>query len=968
MPLRFLASRAISPLSSLKRFFVGAARGQDVGGDSFRRAAVELESLDDRIVPATFAVNGTTLTVDLVAGESVTLSTTGTGQADDGALLTLNAATFTGTDVTDVAVGNGESVLKFANNETDITDVVVNGASANTFTFGQATELVAFDSSLDITLTSGTAITNTEEFTMTQDLSVLAPDVDVTQSGNGKLILFPAALFEGTVSTFDLGTTGDLLLDADLNEFATDLKIIANDVELVSIGDLNQHEVFLGDSTISGNLDVTAGVDIGDSGNVVVAGNSTFMTETDLGGGIGFNNSGTKFGGPVNVDGVIAEAAFNTPNSDLILGNVTTNGGDLILSAMNISQTGAINVTNEAATVPHGVSVSVQPGGDIILNNPNNDFDSGVVNFIVSSAFGGSDTINNIDVFTKGDLFFVNASDLEIQGDLTVGAEGSVELNLNNDFTVAGLASISAGGGIEMLDTNVNQFTQLKVTQTDANSPVSIHNQSDLSFWGTIAGELAVVVEGSLSLGVVDDLTLTGGKSASVVADNIALVDTTVDLGTGQSTFTTSLGTPLGLMTTDPLTGQGTISTGGVAIVAAGIDAGGATSVAGTGSYDVGAVNATIASTSVANPITTSAAFDITGAELLLAVQGNAPSVGATFTILTAGSITGTFSNLDGSNQISADGVTFQVTTTATTVSLEVVAVGPSTTIDGIGLYRPSAAEFVFNTSDVFNFVPEQFFTIGFGSVGDQGFVGDFTGDGIPNVAVYRDNGPSDPGFFIINTSPITDFDPDAYVTTPLIGNGDEVPFAGDWSGDGIDGVGFYRNSNATYVTIGLPSILPGRTGEIGLGAIRSIVFGNPSSPENPTDPPAVGKFNASYAADQIGFGAQGTLDLADVDIATLPEGNYSISEFFNPTPTFFGTTGDQQLSGNYTGDENGLDQRGLYRSAAATFSISSGSQPNIVFGVIGDVGIVGNWASVTSPVVPATESLIDSFFEEEVV
>ncbi|WP_145261759.1 hypothetical protein [Planctomycetes bacterium Pan216] len=284
--------------------------------------------------------------------------------------------------------------------------------------------------------------------------------------------------------------------------------------------------------------------------------------------------------------------------------------------------------------------------------------------------------------------------------------------------------------------------------------------------------------------------------------------------------------------------------------------------------------------------------------------------------------------------------------------------------LDGIGLYRPSAAEFVFNTSNVFEFDANQVFSIGFGSVGDQGFVGDFTGDGVPNVAVYRDISPTEPGFFIINTSPINQFDPNAFVTTPQIGNGDEVVFAGDWSGDGIDGLGLYRNADATYVTIGLPAISAGQTGEITLGAIHNIVFGNPSSTGNPTDPPAVGSFRSDYAADQIGFGAQGTLDLADVDISTLPAGNHSITEFFNPEPTVFGTTGDMQIAGEWVEDDNGLDQRAVFRVDTSTFSISSGSQPNIGFGVAGDVGIAGRWVGLSLEAA-SEEGLIDQFFEE---
>ncbi|QDU63900.1 hypothetical protein Pan216_47810 [Planctomycetes bacterium Pan216] len=1002
MPLSLLASRAAGPLSSLKKFFADAARKSECPLDRFS-AAAEVEGLGDRIVPANFSLNGTTLNVLLLPDESVTVSTIGNGASDNGGVLTLDGTTWSGSNTMDVVVGDGQVILGFDNSNDDmiISKVNIVGQGNNSVTLGET--VANFDESLTVTLTDGKSITNPEAFAFddgNDTLKVTATGVDVTQSGNGKLTLSGA-------TTFDLGTTGDLILDSENNDTnAVDLSVIAANVELVD-GD---GSLALVESTISGNLDAKAVGSITDNGDVVVAGTTTVES---TGGSITLDAAETKLVGAVNAKTDGGSVQLDTVTSDLIVGDVTTKTGNVILIGKNISQTGAIDTSNDDDTVFGDLYLSTPTVGNIILNNAENFVDGakGGEVFIFST---GSTIFNSLDVFTKGDLDFQDNSGIQILTELSLGAEGGVANDNDNNgtaLTVFGLTSITSGGEVDLFnnDNADNDFNELKVVQTDPDSPVAIKDKSSLVFWGSIAGELQVDVGNFLTLGGVFDLVLTEDKDALFDADlGIEILDFGVGLGAGESGFVVGNGAPVKVTSVDG-TGILSVSEGGTAEIMDGIVVGSGSELKGDGTFDVGTSGVMIEEGGVVGAgdpyaesmspeniqldilgdltfspggiirdkiftsddvdlVNVSGTATITDTNLILFLdEAFAPQIGDSFVLLTADSVVGNFGNLNEDNQLIVDGVTFDIVIDATSVTATVSDVAPTAMIDGIGLYRPSAAEFVFNTSDVFNFVPDQFFTVGFGLVGDQGFIGDFTGDGIVNVAVYRDVSDTEPGFFIINTSPINAFDPAAFITTPFIGNGDEVPFAGDWDGDGDADLGLYRNADATYVTINLPEIAVGQTGEVALGTVRNIVFGNPSSVENPTDPPAVGRFLVNSVADQIGFGAQGTLDMANVDIATLPAGNSSITEFFNPDPFVFGTTGDQQLAGVFTEvSADGLDQRAIYRGETATFSISSGSQPNIVFGLVGDQGLTGNFVGLPLPVVPVTESLVDSFFEEE--
>jgi lipoprotein-anchoring transpeptidase ErfK/SrfK len=122
-----------------------------------------------------------------------------------------------------------------------------------------------------------------------------------------------------------------------------------------------------------------------------------------------------------------------------------------------------------------------------------------------------------------------------------------------------------------------------------------------------------------------------------------------------------------------------------------------------------------------------------------------------------------------------------------------------------------------------------------YGNPGDRPFMGDWDCDGIDTPGLYRQ---SDGYVYLRNSNTQGIADIQFY-----FGNPGDVPLAGDFDGDGCDTVSLYRPSNQTvYVIDRLGS------GDAGLGAAdRSFVFGDPG------EVPFVGDFDGN-GVDDVAF------------------------------------------------------------------------------------------------------------------
>ena len=173
------------------------------------------------------------------------------------------------------------------------------------------------------------------------------------------------------------------------------------------------------------------------------------------------------------------------------------------------------------------------------------------------------------------------------------------------------------------------------------------------------------------------------------------------------------------------------------------------------------------------------------------------------------------------------------------------------TTPDIVSVYRPSNATFYLKKANETGFADA---AITYGIPGDLPITGDWDGDGIDTIGVYRD------GVFYLRNSNTSGY---ADVVVPFGIQGD-VPVAGDWDGDGIDTIGVYRggvfylrNSNTSgfadlAFAYGLPGDVPIAGDWTGKGS-DSVGLFRPSEANF-----YLKNTNASGYADAIAFFAPG--------------------------------------------------------------------------------------------------------------
>jgi hypothetical protein len=203
-----------------------------------------------------------------------------------------------------------------------------------------------------------------------------------------------------------------------------------------------------------------------------------------------------------------------------------------------------------------------------------------------------------------------------------------------------------------------------------------------------------------------------------------------------------------------------------------------------------------------------------------------------------------------------------------------------------------------------------------FGNPGDIPFVGDWDGDGVATPGLYRQSD----GFVYLrnsNTEGVAD-------TEFFFGNPGDVPIIGDFDNDGDDTVGIYRPGEGQFYIINELGADQG-----GLGAADfSFFYGNPG------DVPFVGDFDGD-GIDTVGLYRQST-GFAYLR-NTLTQGTADLA-------FFYGNPGDIIMAGDWDGDGN--DTVGIYRptdgtiylndqntQANATYTLTVGTYPNAAAG-----------------------------------
>jgi Tol biopolymer transport system component len=175
----------------------------------------------------------------------------------------------------------------------------------------------------------------------------------------------------------------------------------------------------------------------------------------------------------------------------------------------------------------------------------------------------------------------------------------------------------------------------------------------------------------------------------------------------------------------------------------------------------------------------------------------------------------------------------------------------------------------------------ESFF---FGNPGDVPFMGDWDGDGVDTPGLYRQSD----GFVYLrntNTEGVADI-------RFFFGNPGDFPLAGDFDGDGFDTVSIYRPAEARFYII---NELGANDGGLGAADV-DYVFGNPG------DKPFAGDFDGD-GVDTIGLHRESTGLVYFRNTHTQGVAN---AEFI------FGDPGDRLVANDWNHD--GVDSPGVYR------------------------------------------------------
>jgi hypothetical protein len=117
---------------------------------------------------------------------------------------------------------------------------------------------------------------------------------------------------------------------------------------------------------------------------------------------------------------------------------------------------------------------------------------------------------------------------------------------------------------------------------------------------------------------------------------------------------------------------------------------------------------------------------------------------------------------------------------------------------DSTGLYDIKSNEFHLRNSNTTG--PEEL-VVAFGLPGDVPFAGDFDGDGLTDTAVFRGN----------NSESFVRLASTGEIFSVLGGKLTDLPIAGDWDGDGVDTVGFLSDGGRTGVAFFLTNLRVGQ-------------------------------------------------------------------------------------------------------------------------------------------------------------
>jgi len=242
-----------------------------------------------------------------------------------------------------------------------------------------------------------------------------------------------------------------------------------------------------------------------------------------------------------------------------------------------------------------------------------------------------------------------------------------------------------------------------------------------------------------------------------------------------------------------------------------------------------------------------------------------------------------------------------------------------STTFDDtIGGYRPANNQFLLRNSNTAG-APDK--TITFGVAGDLPVTGDWDGNGVDDVGVFRP-GSQEFQLRLPNGRSFTT------ITLTNFGQPGDLPVAGDWNGDGIDTPGVFTPATGQWLLTNGPNT-NNTTPPVNFNFTFGLNGDTPLAGDwNGDGFDTPGLFRNGIAQFILSNGFQGTIDIP---------------------PFLFGALGQLPLAGDWDGD--GVATIGVFNPNTGTMALnninSSGNGNGDLifnFGQSGDLPLAGDW------------------------
>jgi filamentous hemagglutinin family protein len=514
--------------------------------------------------------NGITLNAGNAFAGQVSLANAGTHNVSlkNSSLLTLGA----------VSVGNGTLSLTGAGIQqaSGATITQASGAGAATFNAGSNAITLSnannFTGAVNLTgattaindsgaLKLGTLSTGSLTATSTGNLNLGSGSVGgtLTASSNGGAISQTSGLSVSGASSFNAGA-GSITLGAN-NTLGPDVSITGGTVSLNNTSATQLNVVNAGSLVITSGGAITQ---TPTTGVLIVTGTSGFSAG---GSNITLANSANQFGSAVSLAGNTTQIASNAA---LTLGTLAT--GDLTASsggALNLGSgsVGALTATGNG-TISQGGVLTVggaanitqnKNGGDILLDDQGNDFQSSIVFNPVAGGIGNLSFTNTAASASGLTLPTV------VSGNLTLDYSNSAAQLTFPGTSIGGSLDLTAGNGISVSGNETTGGGQTYHSAVTLGGATVLTGGGPIVFDSSITGSSALTINAGTG-----NITLNNAGNALTGA---------ISLNGANATLFNNAATQLGAST---LTGSLVVTSTGA------ITQSGALSVLGTSSFDAG--------------------------------------------------------------------------------------------------------------------------------------------------------------------------------------------------------------------------------------------------------------------------------------------------------------------------------------------------------------------------------------------